>query len=45
MSKIPLITREKEGNKKPTRYYSKKQEDAIAKATGGHRNANSGATM
>lgn len=45
MSKIPLITREKEGDKKPTRYYSKKQEDAIAKATGGKRNANSGATM
>lgn len=30
---------------KPTRYYSKKQEDAVAKAVGGRRSKNSGATM
>ena len=30
---------------KPTRYYSKLQEDAVAKATGGRRSKNSGATM
>lgn len=29
---------------KPTRYYSKRQEDKISKAVGGRRNANSGAT-
>ena len=29
---------------KPTRFYSKKQEDAVAKSLDGHRNANSGAT-
>ena len=29
---------------KPTRYYSKKQEKKVAKATGGKRQANSGAT-
>lgn len=29
---------------KPTRYYSKKQENAVAKAVNGKRNANSGAT-
>lgn len=31
-------------NKKPTRYYSSKQEKAIAEATGGKQTANSGAT-
>jgi hypothetical protein len=30
---------------KPTRYYSKKQEEAVAKAVGGRRSKNSGATM
>jgi hypothetical protein len=30
--------------KKPTRYYSDKQEKAIAKAVGGKQTANSGAT-
>jgi hypothetical protein len=32
-------------NKKPTRYYSKKQENNVAKATGGATVKNSGATM
>lgn len=43
--KIPLKERHIEGEKKPTRFFSKKQEDTIAKDLGGHRNANSGATM
>ena len=30
--------------KEPTRYFSKKQEESVAKATGGKRQANSGAT-
>ena len=43
---IGTATRVKEGAKpKPTRYYSKLQEDAVAKATGGRRSKNSGATM
>lgn len=43
---IKVVTREREGEaKKPTRYFSKKQEDRVAKALGGHRNLNSGATM
>lgn len=38
--------RNKEGSPaKPTRYYSTKQEQAVAKALGGKRTANSGATM
>lgn len=37
--------REKEGEKPlPTRYYSKKQETAVAKSIGGQRTPNSGAT-
>lgn len=37
--------RTKEGElPKPTRYYSKKQEEAVAKAVGGKRTPNSGAT-
>ena len=32
------------GKIRPTRYYSKKQENAVAKAIGGKRTANSGAT-
>lgn len=37
--------RTKEGEaSKPTRYYSKKQEEAVAKAVGGKRTPNSGAT-
>lgn len=39
-----LVTREKNGQKKPTRYYSNKQEKAVAKVTGGKRTPNSGAT-
>lgn len=35
----------KEDEKKPTRYYSKKQEDSIARSLGGKRQPNSGATM
>ena len=45
MSKITRVVREREGEKHPTRYYSKRQEDQIAEKTGGRRNANSGATM
>lgn len=38
--------REKEGEaKKPTRYYSDKQEKQVAKSVGGKQTANSGATM
>lgn len=36
--------REKEGEKLPTRYYSKLQEDAVAKKVNGRTTANSGAT-
>ena len=36
--------REREGEKTPTRTFSKKQEDAVAKAVGGNRTPNSGAT-
>lgn len=45
MSRVPLAVREKDGDKKPTRYFSKKQEDTIAKQLGGRRVVNSGATM
>lgn len=41
--KIGLIERNKE-NKKPTRYYSKKQETNISKKFNGKRQPNSGAT-
>ena len=42
-----LRIRQKEGQpeKKPTRYYSSKQEKQVAKAIGGKLTANSGATM
>ena len=40
-----LRTRIKEGENKPTRYYSKKQEDSVAKELGGKRTSNSGATL
>ena len=40
-----LRIRNKEGEPpKPTRYYSKIQEEAVAKAVGGKRTPNSGAT-
>ena len=42
---IGTAKRNKEGAKPlPTRYYSKKQEEAVAKAIGGKRTPNSGAT-
>lgn len=40
-----LIEKKSEEGTKPTRYYSKKQENAIAEAVGGSRILNSGATM
>ena len=36
---------QKKDEKKPTRYYSKKQEDQVAETLGGSRQKNSGATM
>ena len=39
-----LLEKKSEEGKKPTRYYSKKQEDSVAEAIGGIRNLNSGAT-
>ena len=44
MSLLNTVQREKDGKKEPTRYYSRKQEDAIAKKFGGTRVKNSGAT-
>ena len=42
---IELKVRNKEGEKpKPTRYFSKNQENKVAKKLGGNRNLNSGAT-
>jgi hypothetical protein len=42
---IGCAKRTKDGDKpKPTRFYSAKQEEAVAKATGGRRTLNSGAT-
>ena len=43
MSKFRL-TRDNSDKKKPTRYFSDKQEKAVAKAIGGKQTANSGAT-
>lgn len=40
---LGLKERRKEGEKKPTRYYSSRQEESIAEATGGERTPNSGA--
>lgn len=40
-----LIEKKSEEGKNPTRYYSHKQEAAVAKATGGKLTPNSGATM
>lgn len=42
---IGVKERTKEGEKKPTRYYSARQEKAVAKSVGGKQTANSGATM
>jgi len=36
---------QKQDEKKPTRYFSKKQEDQVAETLGGSRQKNSGATM
>ena len=44
MSLLKIVHREKDGVKEPTRSFSKKQEDAVAKKFGGHRTLNSGAT-
>ena len=45
MARIDTAKREKEGSQKlPTRYYSKRQEDNIAKKLSGQRVKNSGAT-
>ena len=44
MSLLNTVHREKDEKKEPTRYYSKKQEDAVAKKLGGARVKNSGAT-
>ena len=44
MALIETAKREKGGEKLPTRYYSNKQEKAIAKKLGGQQTANSGAT-
>ena len=38
------VTREKDGKKPPTRYYSNKQEKAVSKETAGSQTSNSGAT-
>jgi len=45
MSLLNIAHREKDGEKQPTRYFSKKQEDAVAKKFGGQRAKNSGATI
>lgn len=42
---IGVKERNKEGENKPTRYYSARQERAVAKSVGGKQTANSGATM
>lgn len=42
--KSTLIEKTTEAGSKPTRFYSKKQEDSVAQAIGGSRNLNSGAT-
>ena len=39
-----VVEREKDGKKKPTRYYSKKQEKSVAKSLKGFSTPNSGAT-
>ena len=45
MSLIKITQRIKEGQTKPTREYSKKQEKEVAKAVSGRQSKNSGATM
>lgn len=45
MSLVKIAQRNKEGESKPTRYYSTRQEKQVAKTLGGTRTKNSGATM
>ena len=45
MALIKTTQRNKEGEKKPTRYYSSRQEKQIAKDLGGTTTKNSGATL
>lgn len=45
MSLVKIAQRTKDGESKPTRYYSTKQEKQVAKTLGGTRTKNSGATM
>lgn len=45
MGLLNTVKREKDGVKEPTRSFSKKQEDYVAKKFGGERVKNSGATM
>lgn len=45
MSLINIAQRDKDGKNEPTRFYSKKQENAVAKTFGGSRVKNSGATF
>lgn len=45
MSLIKIAQRDKDDKKEPTRYYSKRQEDTIAKTLSGTRVKNSGATF
>ena len=45
MALIQTAQRNKEGQKKPTRYYSSRQEKQIAKDLGGTTTKNSGATL
>ena len=44
MSVIETVQRNKEGQKKPTRYYSNKQEKKVAEVFNGFQTKNSGAT-
>ena len=44
MSLLNTVQRDKDGKKEPTRFYSKKQENEVAKRFGGSRVKNSGAT-
>ncbi len=42
---MSIKIKQRDTGNKPTRYYSKKQEEDVAKAIGGTRTKNSGATM
>ena len=45
MALIETVDRNKSGERKPTRYYSSKQEKAVAKKFDGKQTKNSGATL